>query len=208
MFALQSGATHGSMSGRAAPRRKGQSQPSAPGPRTPTRVRACNVAPINSLNQAANLSHRASVETCEPPQWHLEQAQQASFEVFRSLLAWETASFDPRITQSCTKSHCLKLVWGCFRALLLRHIWIWGHVRILITSNPTPPPPGLGLYSDNTVTNRFIESRWWPWEYLSSIPPSLFSLSLSEPALAGAQRGVRGVGGTWAPILGPSHVPS
>lgn len=34
--------------------------------RTPTRVRACNLAAINNLNHAANLSHRASVETCDP----------------------------------------------------------------------------------------------------------------------------------------------
>lgn len=43
------------------------------GPWTPTRVHACTSAPINSLNQAANLPHWASVETCDPPRWHLEQ---------------------------------------------------------------------------------------------------------------------------------------
>lgn len=50
-----------------------RASPQPLGPWTPTRARACNSAPINSLNHAANLSPWASVETCDPPQWHLEQ---------------------------------------------------------------------------------------------------------------------------------------
>lgn len=146
------------------------------GPWTPTRARACNSAPINSLNHAANLSPWASVETCDPPRWHLEQ-------LHWSLSGSGAASSAPRITQSCRKT----LVQAgsaqppaCLSSYFISGSGATSGSSLHVTPWPSPSPgTSHGFYSDNTITNCFTESRWWLWEHLSSLPPSLF-LSLSQ----------------------------